>query len=255
MKRLDQDQLLADLRTEARDAIEDRLERMSDLLEQAPANPDSLRVLRMDAHSLKGLGASFGFPAVTIVAHRLEDYLADLPSLAELAHRRDVQFFLDRIQEICERHLEAGAGEIGQLVRRLPVKTATFDPSEVEVHDVEIMLVSPPGTATRYVRQELAACGYRVTLVGRPLEALDFALHAKPDLVVVSAILEELDGIDLICALSAMPRTRDLPLALLTSLDRDDEKLRDLPRHVPILRKGSSFSDDVADTLARFRII
>lgn len=255
MKRPDQDQFMTDLRLEARDAIEDRLARMAGQLGQPSVPPDALRLLRMDAHNLKGLGASFGFPAVAVVAHRLEDYLADLAALDEPRLRQEVQVFLDRIQEACERPFAAGAEAIGQLVRRLPVRSATFDPAEVEIHDIEIMLVSPAGTAARYVRQELAACGYRVTLVTRPLEALDFALHARPDLVVVSAILEELDGIDLICALAAMPRTRRMPLALLTSLDCDDEKLTELPPHVPILRKGASFSDDVAEALARFRII
>ncbi|MDA5193115.1 response regulator [Govanella unica] len=255
MKRLDQDQLLVDLRIEARDWIEDRLDRMSLLLGQPEVTPDALSDLRRDAHSLKGLGGSFGFPVVAVVAHRLEDYLGDLTPPVDLQARRDLQVFIDSLQDICVHHLEAGPETIRQIARGLPLRLASFDPAEVEVRDVEIMLVAPGGTATRYVRQELAACGYRVTLVGRPLEALDFALHTRPDLVVVSAILEELDGIDLICALAAMPRTRNLPLALLTSLDNDDDKLRDLPPHVPILHKGAQFSDDVAEVLIKYRII
>ncbi len=73
-------------------------------------------------------------------------------------------------------------------------------------------------------------------------------------MVLASAELDDISGIDLGCALSAMPRTKDIPFGLLTSYERGHKKLADLPETAAILAKGSGFSDDLADALERFKI-
>ncbi|RMF08088.1 MAG: response regulator [Alphaproteobacteria bacterium] len=238
---------------EGRDAVEDTLERMGEALAALRRGEGGLTVFRKDAHNLKGLGAVFGFPGVAVFAHRLEDYMADLDKLDEAA-LGDLQCFLDRTAELAENAIDASGEEIARLVRALPVRGGSFEPDDIEVRDVEILLVAPRSTATRYVASELGACGYRVTTVQSPGEVLEYVVHARPDLVIVSAILERFEGIDLVCALRAMPSTRNLPVALLTSMDRGDERLRDLPREVPVLTKGARFGDDVAEALSRLGI-
>jgi CheY-like chemotaxis protein len=104
------------------------------------------------------------------------------------------------------------------------------------------------------VAQELRECGYRVVSVADPFEAMQFVISAKPDVVIVSAILERLDGVDLVSALKAMPSTRDMPVAFLTSLGEGDERLKFLPASVPVLHKGASFADDVAEAFAALKI-
>ena len=74
-------------------------------------------------------------------------------------------------------------------------------------------------------------------------------LRTKPDLVVVSAVMPDLGGIDLAIGLAAMPETRNVSIAVLTSLDKDNELLQLLPKKVPIIRKGASFGDDLANAL------
>ena len=67
--------------------------------------------------------------------------------------------------------------------------------------------------------------------------------------------MPELSGIDLAVALSAMPATRNIPCALITSLDPEDEYLKFLPGRVPVIHKGPSFGDDLADALSALFLI
>ncbi|MEX1147141.1 MAG: Hpt domain-containing protein, partial [Sphingomonadales bacterium] len=251
------DRLPADMRQEGLDAVEDTLARMNDaalgLRNGAGGGSTRLEALRKDAHNLKGLGAAFGFPGVALIAHRLEDFMA--ASGDDRAVGAGVQAFLDRIAQLCDGDVEASGDRIARMVRALPTQPGGFDPAEIEIHDVEILLVAPRGAATRYVMGELSACGYRVTAVSKPSEALEFAIQGRPDLIVVSAILEQFDGVDLVCALRAMPSTSAVPVAFLTSLGAGDDRLRHLPADVPVLTKGGQFSDDVANALVRLGIV
>src|SRR5258708_144477 len=79
-------------------------------------------------------------------------------------------------------------------------------------------------------------------------------VYGQPDMLICSAVLDELSGIDLACALSAMPVTAKIPLALLTSFEWGHPSLEQLPSRVAILRVGTHFGDDLAEALSRFSI-
>jgi len=74
-------------------------------------------------------------------------------------------------------------------------------------------------------------------------------IRTKPDFVVVLAMMPELNGIDLAISLTTMPATRNVPLALITSLEDDDDYLNLLPANVPVIHKGESFGDDLFKAL------
>ena len=86
------------------------------------------------------------------------------------------------------------------------------------------------------------------------IEALELILETKPDLVITAQVMPRMSGVDLACALAAMPATRGIPVALLTSLDPDHPDLRALPMNVGLIRRGKQFGDDLADVLQRFHI-
>jgi CheY-like chemotaxis protein len=86
-------------------------------------------------------------------------------------------------------------------------------------------------------------------------EALPTIVRTKPDLVVISGVMQELNGIDLAIGLSAMPATRNVPIALITALGDDDSYLSLLPENVPIIRKGASFADDLFEALDNMFLI
>ena len=38
----------------------------------------TLQTVRREIHTLKGLGSTYGFPSITVIAHRFDNYLVDL---------------------------------------------------------------------------------------------------------------------------------------------------------------------------------
>jgi hypothetical protein len=73
-------------------------------------------------------------------------------------------------------------------------------------------------------------------------------------MVIASMELGVLSGVDLGCALAAMPAAQGIPYALFTSYSWGHAKLAGLPPRASVIRKGPQFGDDLAETLARFGI-
>ena len=76
----------------------------------------------------------------------------------------------------------------------------------------------------------------------------------KSNLLEVLALLRASPG-DLPAPIKAMPATRDIPIAIITSEARDHDSLRDLPASVPTLGKGDRFSDDVAEAFTELGML
>jgi CheY-like chemotaxis protein/HPt (histidine-containing phosphotransfer) domain-containing protein len=253
----DYDELMSRIRVEFRDDTEDRLEMIDNILGLARdgGGLDTSRIneIRRIAHSLKGSGGSVGYPLVSMVAHRFEDYLSDLAD-ATSNTLSDLQCFADRLRDVIDLGPEPAGIDEAEFIRGLPAKPG-FDVDDVVKTDVEVMLVMPVNAASRFVDDQLKACGYRLFNVTSPFAAIEFAVRGRPDLIFASAVLDGISGVDLICALRAMPATRRLPVALLTSFAPDHASLVDLPDGVPIIRKGHQFGEDLADALASCGII
>lgn len=209
--------------------------------------PDELlAAFRKAALWLRSQAGNVGLRLVGTLAYRLEDYLSNAKELPPRAFE-DLQVFIDLLDDVLEGRLPSDA-DASQVVRRLPSKVG-FSADEIEVRNIEVMLVMLHGTATHFVERELQQCGYRVNTVTTVFEAFPLIIRTKPDLVIISAIMPELDGIDLAIGLAAMPATRNIPLALITSLDPTDDHLAMLPKRIPVIHKGASFGDDLFKAL------
>jgi len=202
---------------------------------------------RRTALRLRGQASNFGLRALSTVSRRLDDYLAQAPKVLPPRVWEDLQIYIDRMQGLVDNP-ETAEKETSSLVRALPRKLG-FDLADIAIREVEVMLVMPPGAQTRYVERELQQCGYRTLVVPDTIDAFSLAVQSKPDLVIISALMPHLDGIDLAIALVSMPSTRNIPIAVITSLDSHDESLALLPRKVPVLHKGPSFGDDLFKAL------
>jgi len=189
---------------------------------------------------------------ITSVAHRLENYLTDLDDL-NVDHLRNVQVYVDVMSDVITSRRSLSDSQIQDIVRRLPPKPG-FEVADVVVSEVEVMLAMPGEAASHFVTQQLQECGYRVVRVSSPFEALEQAVRTQPDLLLVSAVMDGLSGMDLASAVLAMVVTSNLKVALLTSLDMDDPHLLELPEGVPVIRKGPEFGDDLAEALTTLGI-
>jgi len=235
------------------DGILDRIQALNGLLADRRAGTDdpgaAAASLRRHAHSMKDDAATLANPALKAVAHRFEDYMAPVEHLEGQA-LRDGQSFVDRLDEVVERCERMDAEEIARVCRNLPAKHA-FDVDDIEVRDIEVMLVMPEGAGAHYVTRELAECGYRLINVWSTADALTLAADMRPDFVIAANVMPELSGVDLACALRAMPATRGIPVAVLTSESRRHRSLTALPEEVPILSKSARFADDVTEVFSR----
>ncbi len=78
------DEMMRVLQVELQDDANDRLAEMVRILDRMHADGPSdaaLSALRRQAHNMKGIGGSFGYPALSQIAHRMENYVNDISSL------------------------------------------------------------------------------------------------------------------------------------------------------------------------------
>jgi len=254
MAEVDMDELMAQLKSEFSDYMSDRLSAIYGTLDALKASkiagPEALREIRREIHSMKGAGSTFGYPIVSLIAQRMETYCFDLKDLDE-KQVADVQVFADRIAEMAELEEQPDIAATNQIIRRLPTRYE-FDITDVDVRDVEIMLVTPNKLVARKAAAELAACGFRVNIIADPIEAISIAVRVPPDMVIASAVMDGLGGIDLIRGLQAMSVTAQVPAALMTSMGAD--QLKGMPDGVGVIRLGTTFGDDIAAAITRFNL-
>ena len=241
----------AEVLDEARDVVAGLELRLQQVRAGVLDGTTAAKLLAQDAASLRLKARSVTIPALGPLTHRLDDYAADIKSI-EAQHVEDLQAFSDRISDLLEG-TSVGQEEVAAVVRDLPHKK-TFDISDITITNTEVTLIIPQRSAAKVVERELAACGYRVSTVNDPLEAIGLVMETKPDLVITAMVMSRMSGVDLACALAAMPATRDIPVAVLTSLDAGHADLKSLPMTVGLIRRGEPFGDDLADVLQRFKI-
>ncbi|EPY00141.1 hypothetical protein, partial [Magnetospirillum fulvum] len=208
---------------------------------------------KREASNLRSHAHGLNLPMIKLVTHRLDEYVGELKSLAD-AEIDEIQVFIDRIEKLADGEAvdEADAPAV---VRALPAKrSADIDFGKIEKKNVEILLVLPEKAMARIVERELANCGYRTSVVRDAFAAIETVVRTRPDMVLAAMELGLLTGTDLGCALAAMPATESIPYAVLTSYEWGSPKLKGLPPRAALVRKGSQFSDDLAETLARFDI-
>jgi CheY-like chemotaxis protein/HPt (histidine-containing phosphotransfer) domain-containing protein len=208
---------------------------------------------RRTALLLRGQAANFGFTALATLAHRLDEYLTDAPVPLPPRVWDDLLGFTEQMTAMVDGRLAPDA-DPAPIVRALPPKLG-FDFGDIHAHNVEVLLVMPHGAQTRFVERELQQCGYRVSIVADTILAFAMVTQTEPDLVIISAVMPALDGTDLAIALASMPSTRNIPIAVITSLNPDDDRLRLLPRRIPVVYKGASFGDDLFRALDNLFLI
>lgn len=244
------------LRVEFVDDARDRLQVMYDALDGLAKGERSevsvIGVIRLETHNFKGMGTSFGFPTVSLIAHRLEDYMSGLTRLGE-REIADIQTFLDRTSQVVDRAEQPALAETNQIIRALPVRYR-FEVTDVDIRDVEIMLVTPSKVVAKKVGGELAACGFRTVTVSDPIESISIAVRVPPDMLIASLVMDGLSGLDLIRGLRAMSITKDVPMALLTSMGLDNPALKEIPQGVAVIRVGEHFGEDFAAAVTRFNL-
>lgn len=245
-------QVEAEFVEEVRDIVSGLEVLIGNLRSKSAKASENLPRIQRDMLNIAVRGSTVDQPLVTIVAHRFGEYVADLTEVND-PQLDDMLAFIDQIRQALDGKLQSS--ESAAIVRALPTRLANnFNPADVKITNIEVLMVISDRSTARIVERELQACGYRTSSVRSAFQALEMAVRTKPDLVVISSVLEELSGIDLATAFTSMPSTRNIKVAVLTSFGWGHPSLQDLPARVPVIRKGASFGDDLAEALARLHI-
>ncbi|MBB4285008.1 DNA-binding response regulator [Roseospira goensis] len=244
----------AEFRDDARQALARIEVELANAISGAAAPDQTAAALRTLVRSLAAQAPSGVLPSARLVLQRMDEYLGPLHELTPF-QLADIRTFADRLEDALEGRLE-GPDATARMVRELPLKrTFDIDFEVVVPRPVEVMLVLRDRAGAHLVERELAACGLRSTNVRVPFDAFEQAFRARPDLIIAGQEIGEMTGVDLACAFAAMPRTRGIPFALLTSYEWGHPALKDLPPRAALLKKGPSFGDDIAVALSRFGIL
>lgn len=249
------EEVFAGLRTEFRVDAQDCLGRLETQLDgvrkKATAASAALSDLCREVHTLKGSGSSFGFPTVTVIAHRLENYISGVPGLDGTAID-DILVYLDRMRDILEDD-EDGDDRTADIVRTLPVHSADSMP-EMDGTDLEVLLVPSTPIIGRAVEGEFRLHGCRVTTLDEPIGAFEMAIRTRPDIVIASAVSRDVSGADMAAAFRAMKATRGIVFALLTSFPRSHPELRDVPEDIMLIRHDQDLAggiNELCETVCR----
>lgn len=248
------DEIHARLRGEFISDAADRLDRVEQMIEQwrdgAIEDLAILAEVRREAHSIKGMGGTFGFPVMSSIAHRLEDYLANVTALTP-RHVEEGYRFIDALRGIVEGGEEPGSEESADILRRLPAKW--FDTIEATMGVVEILVGVNSRVMQSAIERDVYALGYRVISTKSAVDVLQLAVTMSPNGVIVAAVMPDLSGLDVVRALGAMEKTRDIPVGLLTSLS--DGQLKDRPSGTIIIRKDSDgFTKGLTEMALRIKV-
>lgn len=245
------DDIVANLAQEFLGDTTDRLARMQVSLTNLAAgkggNRDGLLSLSREVHSVKGSAGNFGFRTVTTVAHRLEDYIAatvDQPELPIEGYQR----FVDTMSDLIDLGREPDSAKATGILAGLPTVVA-FDPNTVVAKPGRALVVTRARTMGHMLVRELANCGFQAQTALDPFDAIRLAVVERPDVILTSAVMDGISGVELIAAVRAIKTTSDLPCAVVTSFDVGHSELVGLPANTRIVRLGKTLSDDLAGVL------
>jgi len=239
--------IVADMAQEFIESCEDRLDEIDASLtrlrdQQGTAGNHILEVKR-HVHSLKGLGATFRFPSISLISHALEDYFETLFEMSPDGIH-DVQMFVDRIREISEIRTDLPQGEALRILRKLPLKARRRAITKDD-RELSLLLHMPHGIQRKIIGKELSQFGFNVIIVENALDAIRDGLSLRPDVIMSTMVTDSLSGVELAGIFFAVNATRNCPFLLVTAEDLGQDILSGLPANVTVLRKGMNFSKDL----------
>jgi len=113
-----------------------------------------------------------------------------------------------------------------------------------------VLVVDDEAANREWLRHVLEPAGFLVTMANGGREAIKLASSRKPDLIMLDLLMPELNGFDVVEALSASEATRAIPIMVLTAKNLTAADIAQLNGHVStILKRGSTGSMDLLGQL------
>jgi CheY-like chemotaxis protein len=107
-------------------------------------------------------------------------------------------------------------------LKPLQLKSKPGDPAAAS----QILVVDDEEDLLELVRYNLAKEGYRVQGVTSGEEALKAVRRQPPDLIVLDWMLPAVDGLEICRRLKSDPKTRDIPVVMLTAKGEESDMVK-----------------------------
>jgi diguanylate cyclase (GGDEF)-like protein len=209
---------LENLRQIITDAGETLLKKSIDLfVDSAPKTLKELRLaladqdsetLRKTAHGFKSVCANLG-------AKDLSDCCTAIENLARQGDLADVPKFISDM----DRHLPIVFGALAAELTGAERIAVNFDPAvQPEFNNNHILLVDDDSQFRLITRLALTSAGFKVDEVASGQQALEIISQQRPDLVLLDAIMDGLDGFETCRLMRHSAQMADVPIIMATGL-------------------------------------
>ena len=196
------------------------------------------------------------FPAITMIAHALEDYIETAGKVSP-DHLPAIQAYTDAIRVIADHGENPGDSETTEILRALPhsgTVTVNATPTDQITRDIGFLLVLPKGLQRRIIGEELASCGFRVSLAETAVEAIEIGLANPPHIIGASMVNEDMSGVEMAHAFKAIDALSNAKFLLMTSSGETDPEALGLPAGARVARKGCKFQMDMTNHLIEWGV-
>jgi len=240
----DLEMVLADLGGEFLNECADDLDHIDNLI-----NKISDRVGHHDHHVMdikrvmrlvKNGAVGHGFPAFVHISHTFEDYI-DLADAQSRIPVDDCRAFVDAMRFVILKRGQLTEKQTSNILEGLPLPGRSDGHRGVKIKG-HIVFAIPKGIQQKIISRELASSGFRLTNASGIVQAIEYALELKPDLIITAMEFEGGNGLELASALSSFSLLAHTRIAVLTSLDPQQINKMEPPPNTTLLAKGSSFS-------------
>lgn len=92
----------------------------------------------------------------------------------------------------------------------------------------EILIVDDNEQNCEILEDVLTTWGYRVYIAFQGIEAVEIAIKREPDLIILDIMLPGMNGFEVCDKLKNHPRTKDIPIIMLTVLNDVEDRIRSL---------------------------
>ncbi|MDJ0738887.1 MAG: EAL domain-containing protein [Gammaproteobacteria bacterium] len=186
-------------------------------LEQAPTlldgiaggqHDDDLEAVRKAAHSLKSSSANLG-------AQTLSARAAALEAAARDGHAQHIARLQGEVQEAASGALAAIRELLDSKTGEPETRPAVAEPRD---RDARILVVDDDAGFRLTTKEALLAEGFAVDQAANGSQAIDQVAHRPPDLILLDAIMDGMNGFETCRRLRGLP-SGQMPIIMVTGLD------------------------------------
>lgn len=88
----------------------------------------------------------------------------------------------------------------------------------------KILIAEDSATAVELIKRTLSPLGHQIVVASDGENAERLILDEKPDLLILDIIMPRMNGFQLCRSLRSNPGFRDLPIIMITSMDRESDR-------------------------------